>query len=236
MKCILTLILLLCIQLNVFATDSIDPSLRKNELTQQLKELKNNHLYLIGKITALKGGRLPALSPKERKIVKEYKELNKLLTFWTASAGLKEALVNRYIQATQKQVDEDLNFEAANLSFELIQEIDRLQKQYKINSFPMVHNFLIMLHYKKRGACKDWAEDLLKKIEKIPRKYFTAYWGEAFPGKVTEHNVAVLVPHGTSFNEGLMIDPWRTAGKPFWLHVTKDHFYKWQAWPAYEPR
>lgn len=215
----------------------IDATLRYNELKTQLDQIKSQNASLIGRVEALKGKRVVDLSRREKKILTQYNEVNKLLHFWRPAAGLKSALVNRYHKTLGVPADEaKLQEEASFLAFEIIQEIYRLQKKYKINSFPVVHNFLIMLHYKKRGACKHWAEDLLIKIEKLPRKYFTAYWGEAFPGKVTEHNIAVLVPRGAPFSEGLMIDPWRTASRPFWLPVKEDHFYKWQAWPQYLPR
>lgn len=215
----------------------IDATVRYNELNAQLTQIKSDHFSFIGRIEALKGRRVVDLSRKEKKVLTQYNEVNKLLHFWRPAAGLQNALIDRYHKALGIPQDEKkLNDEASFLAFELIQEIYRLQKEYKINSFPVVHNFLIMLHYKKRGACKHWAEDLLIKIEKLPRKYFTSYWGEAFPGKVTEHNIAVLVPRGAPFKEGLMVDPWRTAGRPFWLPVKEDHFYKWQAWPQYLPR
>ncbi|EKD41719.1 MAG: hypothetical protein ACD_73C00560G0001, partial [uncultured bacterium] len=160
----------------------IDATLRYNELNGQLNQIKSNNASLIGRIEALKGKRVADLSRKEKKVLAQYNEVNKLLHFWRPAAGLKEALIHRYHKAVGIPKNEaGLNDEASFLAFELIQEIYRLQKKYKINSFPVVHNFLIMLHYKKRGACKHWAEDLLIKIEKLPRIFFSSYWGEAFP-------------------------------------------------------
>ena len=89
---------------------------------------------------------------------------------------------------------------------------------------------MIDVGVRKRGACKHWAEDLLNYLRTVERKYFQVAWGEANMQKITEHNVAVIIPNGQPFDSGMMVDPWRTSGIPFWLKVKKDKHYHWQHW------
>lgn len=183
---------------------------------------------------------LRTLNRPEKKMYSRYLLLKKELIFTEQTAALYTDLINNY-SAHHSLIPpdsfewEEIKKEAARLSFNLITAISQLQKSYKINSFPIVHNLFIDIGLKKRGACKHWAEDLLKKIESVDHPHFTSFWGEAHPGNILEHNVAVIAPRGASFDEGILIDPWRTAGKPFWISVKKDN-HPWQMWSGYEPR
>lgn len=193
-----------------------------------------------------------SLSPQERKKKKEYRFLLEKYYFWNLAADLKKDLIKTFEETKSSlpnpppngggdapkaptQNEESLEFECNHLAIILIGEIQKLQKEYKINTFPTIHNVLIAIKIKKRGACKHWAEDLLTKLEKEPRTFFDIYWGQAHAATVREHNVAVLVPRGQVFKKGLVIDPWRTAGKPFWIPVSEDH-YPWESWEGYLPR
>lgn len=183
---------------------------------------------------------LRSLRRSEKKMYSRYLLLKKELIFTQQTSALYTDLINNY-SAHHSLIPpdsfewEEIKKEAARLSFNLITAISQLQKSYKINSFPIVHNLFIDIGLKKRGACKHWAEDLLKKIESVDHPHFTSFWGEAHPGNILEHNVAVIAPWGASFDEGILIDPWRTAGKPFWIPVKKDN-HPWQMWSGYEPR
>lgn len=127
----------------------------------------------------------------------------------------------------------DVHAETTRLAVGLFNEVERLGNKYKMFFIPIVHNFFIDTGFKDRGACKHWAEDLLTYLRTVDRKYFDVTWGEAFPQKANEHNVAVLIPRDQKFSDGIFIDPWRTAGKAFWIRVTDDKHYPWKQWPDY---
>lgn len=179
--------------------------------------------------------RMRSVSDQDEKA--HYFDLKNQLTFWGYASGLREALILRY-QDTHPDISikdqEAMSEEANHLAITLIQRIEELRAQYKIQTFPTWHNLLIDMGLKKRGACKHWAQDLLNKITPMPRTYFMTYWGEAHPKTIREHNVAVLVPKDAAFPEGLLVDPWRTAGVPFWIVVKQDH-YPWHVWNGYVP-
>lgn len=166
----------------------------------------------------------------------QYARLKKELAFWENVYGFKRDLLNRYLTIhPDEQELPALNDETDHLALGIIEGIEKFRRSYKIGTFPIVHNLFIQMHLKKRGACKHWAEDLLTLINTMEHPHFTSLWAEAHPGAMNEHNVAVLVPRGADFREGLLIDPWRTAGKPFWTIVKKDS-YPWQQWNGYQPR
>ena len=165
---------------------------------------------------------------------KRYLELDHKIAIYKPVFDLKESLKTMYLKGATQSVDENvLNEESLRLSIGLMDEIGRLKQKYKSFSIPIVHNMLIDVGIKKRGACKHWAEDLLDYMRPISRQFFSITWGEANPKKFNEHNVAVIYPNYSEFADGLIIDPWRTSGKPYWITVKDDHHYKWQKWALY---
>lgn len=165
---------------------------------------------------------------------KEFKKIQKQKRYLDKIQGLSQDLAANYLKTSHKKVDgKKLRQESLNLAIGVVDEIGRLKSKYKSFAIPIVHNMLIDVGLKKRGACKHWAEDLLTFLRTTKRDFFYVTWGEANPKKMTEHNVAVIYPNHASFYDGLLIDPWRTSGKPFWIPVKKDKHYKWNPWDYY---
>lgn len=179
-------------------------------------------------------GRRRYLREEMAELRKRYLELDRKIAIYKPVYDLKESLKTMYLKGATQSVDESaLNEESLKLSIGLMDEIGRLKQKYKSFSIPIVHNMLIDVGIKKRGACKHWAEDLLDYMRPISRQFFAITWGEANPKKFNEHNVAVIYPSYGKFQDGLLIDPWRTSGKPYWITVKDDHHYKWQQWALY---
>jgi len=178
------------------------------------------------------------LTREQQKLKGQYNKLKKEWEYWEPVYKLSQSLQQIYQAHHTDLSDEDkkaLEIESDKLGRQLISATFTLKKEYKIGTFPVVHNLFLQMGLKKRGACKHWAEDLLVAISGVDHPHFTAYWAEAHPGNILEHNVAVLAPKGQPITEGLIIDPWRTAGKPFWIPL-KDDNHPWQQWKGYEPR
>lgn len=173
------------------------------------------------------------VSKKHLKYKKEYLRLKNELHDLKPYYDLQNQLNEIYLRAYPKAATKDLYQETNQLSLQIIPEIHRLKKTYKSSPLPIINNMMINAGMKKRGVCKHWAEDLLEFLKPIKRNFFHVTWGTANPNKSTEHNVAVLFPIGKSFDQGLIIDPWRTAGRPFWVKITEDKHYKWEPWSEY---
>jgi hypothetical protein len=185
--------------------------------------------------TGTSGFRNPVkLTPERAEMRKKFLELSEQKRIYDPIAELKEEYNAMYFRNPKTVADKAaVNEEAIRLASGLIDETERLKTKYKSFFIPIFHNMMIDVGVKKRGACKHWAEDLLSYLRKVDRKYFTVTWGEAHAKKFTEHNVAVVFPEYGRFDDGILFDPWRTSGKPFWVAVTADPHYHWTEWDQY---
>ena len=230
----------------VFAKTAAAPlqTITPANFDQILSETDAEFQALVGKYSLkkleqldhIKNTAVTHLSADEVHARDEYKKLLERKVDLDFMRGLRDALVKQY-QDNAPSPDYDrkaLHDESTLLSVGLIHEIARLKEKYHSFFMPVVHNMMISVGMRKRGACKHWAEDLLTFMLPIDRKFFYLNWGEAHPGKVGEHNVAVLIPKGTPFEKGLFIDPWRTSGKPFWLKIPDDKHYHWKRWEGWD--
>lgn len=206
----------------------------QNELTQQLTPAV---IKKIGKKQEGGGknqGRLK-LSSQQNILADQYKKNQEALRLYSEIDGFRDSLNEIYLK--QNHIDDAtfqrLNNESTRLAIGLFAETKRLKEKYRSIFMPIVHNMMIDIGVRKRGACKHWAEDLLEYLRMQKREFFYVTWGEANPGKMTEHNVAVLYPVTGGFYDGVFIDPWRTSGIPFWLSTTKDKHYHWNPWDYY---
>ena len=174
------------------------------------------------------------LSPEEMQIKKAYFQAKKDKEYVDGVRRFRDELNRMYLKDKNVSVDQQkLNRESTLFALEIFSETEKLKKQYRSFGIPVVHNMMISVGIRKRGACKDWAEDLLNHMIPIERKYFQLAWGEANPRKINEHNVLVVYPRYAQFENGLIVDPWRTSGKVLWLYVTEDHHYKWHPWQGF---
>lgn len=171
------------------------------------------------------------MSASEIQIKKEFNDAKTTKLLIDDMYNLRAELIKMYNAGTPSSVDQNrLHRETTMLTLEIFERTEKLRQQYRSFALPIVHNMMIDLGIRKRGACKDWAEDLLTHVIPLEREFFHVTWGEANPKKITEHNVLVIYPRHAEFKNGLVIDPWRTSGKVFWVYTTKDRHYKWQPW------
>lgn len=172
-----------------------------------------------------------SLSTREIQIKKEFAEAKNTKLLVDDMHNLRDELLKMYNAGKPVSVDTNkLDRETTMLTLEIFSETEKLKKQYRSFGVAIMHNMMMSVGMRKRGACKDWAEDLLNHVIPLPREFFHVTWGEANPKKITEHNVLVIYPKYAEFKNGLVIDPWRTSGKVFWVYTTKDRHYKWQPW------
>ncbi|WP_037940739.1 hypothetical protein [Sulfurospirillum arcachonense] len=118
--------------------------------------------------------------------------------------------------------------EAQALSYQMIKQSEKLTKEYHLVSPPLYHNFLVNIGIKKRGLCWHFAYDMLEHAKKQNLNNFDYYIGGANINDYwQEHNSLVITCKGCSFDEGILIDPWRNSGKLYFSKINNDHDYKW---------
>jgi len=153
----------------------------------------------------------------------------KELKYKNLSKNEKEKIKNLYktFLSLSPYVDKA---EAEKLSFLFVLYPIYLSRKYSLSYPPLFHNFLVNLHIKDRGLCYQWVEDILSYINCSEYKSFDFHWGVANRGKINEHNVIVVTAKGDTFENGIVLDPWRNSGDLFFTKVNKDKSYEFVEW------
>lgn len=137
----------------------------------------------------------------------------------------------------ERRLEEDLisllgyqDAETAILANTALQRTRTLAKKYGIVGFSLFHNFLVNLGLKDRGLCCHWTKDLLETLRELKLEKFRVSWTVSSYGSFREHSSVAVVPVGKDFKQGLVLDPWRHAGRLYWSKIDQDS-YKWRPHP-----
>lgn len=117
---------------------------------------------------------------------------------------------------------------AAKLAYEYT---ETLARQYEITDPPLVHNTKVNLGIKPRGLCWHWAEDMEKRLNAEGFATLDMHRAVANAENVfrLEHSTAIISARGDSFEDGIVLDPWRKGGQLTWVAVAEDDRYDWVA-------
>jgi hypothetical protein len=124
--------------------------------------------------------------------------------------------------------------EATRVAESVMYHSARLAEDYKLVRPAAFHNVLVRIGLKDRGLCHHWTTDLMKQLQELQLKTYQLYWGVAYRGsELREHNSVVIAARGDSFENGMVLDPWRYSGVLFWDRVENDR-YPWKERPRHE--
>ena len=139
---------------------------------------------------------------------------------------------SRRLEAAIILLSDSINQNDAKLVSEaLIASTSELALSYHMASPPRYHNLLIHMGMKKRGLCCHWAEDLRTSLIAINQDTIQIDWLVANHGSpLTEHNSLVIYAENMGWQQGIVFDPWRKSGRPYWVQVSLDN-YSWQQHP-----
>jgi hypothetical protein len=102
----------------------------------------------------------------------------------------------------------------------------KLAKDYRVVLNPEFTVFLVNVGMRKRGWCGHWAQDIGARLKELKLKTLVLHWGVAFDHTSSENNCLVVTARNQPFQDGIIIDGWRRAGRLFWCPVIKDHEYE----------
>lgn len=174
------------------------------------------------------------LKTKQRRFAKEYVKTQDKLLDLEPIASFRNELVKKYLGFHKGTPHSpELENEATRIALTLFKRTFVLKDEFKMNFIPSLHNFLYDVGLKPAGECYHWAEGLLEQVKPMPREFFLVTWAHSKPKTNAEHNVTVIFPREASFDDGLLFDPWRTGGKPFWRSPKIDPHFKWKKWDDY---
>ena len=101
-----------------------------------------------------------------------------------------------------------------------------LAREYGVVWFSGFQNLLIHLGMRQRGYCGHYTRDIGERLKELRLKTLVLHWGAAFPGAEIENNCLVVTARNQPFEEGIIMDGWRQAGKLFWSPLKKDMTYR----------
>jgi hypothetical protein len=116
--------------------------------------------------------------------------------------------------------------EAEALSYTAHTTARQLKRDYRVVLNPEFTVFLYNVGLRKRGWCGHWAQDIGAKLKELKPKTLVLHWGEAYPNTSSENNALVVTARNQRFEDGIIIDGWRRAGRLFWCPVKKDDEYE----------
>ena len=123
------------------------------------------------------------------------------------------------------------SYDARQTSEILINTSVDLANEYQMVSPPRYHNFLINIGLRERGLCCHWAEDLFTELRHLEINSIKFDWLVTNLGNpLREHNALVVYAEDKTWHEGIIFDPWRKSGIPFWTKVSNDK-YPWHQHP-----
>src|SRR6266496_4302554 len=101
-----------------------------------------------------------------------------------------------------------------------------LKRDYRVVLNPEFTVFLINIGMRKRGWCGHWAQDIGARLKELNLKTLVLDWGVAYDHTSSEKNCLVVTARNQLFQDGIILDGWRRAGRLFWCPVIKDDEYE----------
>jgi hypothetical protein len=101
-----------------------------------------------------------------------------------------------------------------------------LAREYRVVLNPEFTVFLVNIGKRKRGWCGHWAQDIGARLKELNLKTLVLHWGVAYDHTSSENNCLVVTAPNQPFQDGIILDGWRRAGRLFWCPVIKDHEYE----------
>jgi hypothetical protein len=102
-----------------------------------------------------------------------------------------------------------------------------LAREYRIAWCPAYQNLLIHMGKRQRGYCGHYARDIGSRLKELKLKTLVLHWGAAYAGTLDENNCLVVTARNQPFEEGIILDGWRKAGRLFWCALKKDSAYQY---------
>lgn len=115
---------------------------------------------------------------------------------------------------------------AAQIAYDYTRQ---LAIDYQITDAPLVHNTKVNLGWKPRGLCWHWAEDLQNRLnaEGFETLEMHRAIANADNDWLIDHSTAIISAKGDTFDQGVVLDPWRQGGVLFWSPLADDTRYDW---------
>ncbi len=102
----------------------------------------------------------------------------------------------------------------------------QLAHDYGVTLFPGFQNFLVNVGAREKGFCAHYTRDIGTRLREFHFKTLELHWGIAYAKLEDENNALVITARGQKFEDGIVLDAWRRAGRLWWSPVKKDYDYE----------
>jgi hypothetical protein len=94
---------------------------------------------------------------------------------------------------------------------------------------PGFQNLLIKTGARKGGYCYQYSMEVLVRLDALKLKTVEFHWAEAEAGTMLEDNGIVVTARGQPFEQGVLLDSWRSQPHVAWMDVRRDpQRYHWK--------
>jgi hypothetical protein len=100
-----------------------------------------------------------------------------------------------------------------------------LAREYGLVWCPAFQNVLIHMGKRQRGYCGHYARDIGERLKELKLKTLVLHWGSVYAGTLDESNCLVVTARNQPFEDGIILDGWRRAGRLFWCALKNDADY-----------
>lgn len=120
--------------------------------------------------------------------------------------------------------------EAARLAATSVEDAASLAREYRAVRPAWIHNWLVNAGWRERGLCYEWANDLFPRLHSLNLRTLELHLAVARMDTRREHNCIVVTARGQAFENGVVLDAWRHAGRIWFGDVATDK-YPWRPLP-----
>ena len=104
--------------------------------------------------------------------------------------------LSKLLQLLDKSIPQD---EAMHLSQDIFHETQKLTKEFKLTSPPLLHNTLVNIGLREKGLCYHWSDALYTHFSQKKYPHFEFHLvGANISEYFSEHNALVIVAKGGS--------------------------------------
>ena len=144
------------------------------------------------------------------------------------SPKVEENNIVKLSQLLHTQSAYAISTETMQLSRDIFSKTAKLTKEFQMTSPPQYHNFLVNIGMKEKGLCYHWSDALYLHFMQSDYPSFEFHLAVSNKGEYwSEHNSLVIVGKGKPIESGIVIDPWRYAGKLYFSKLKDDKQYHW---------
>ena len=150
-----------------------------------------------------------------------------VFTTWMGAAWARDERSIKELRDALVALAPDVDLgEAELLSTTAHTESRRLAREYRVVLNPSFQNLLVNIGMRQRGYCAHYVRDIGSRLREMKFKTLVLHWGAYDAKGPDESNCLVITARHQRFEDGIVLDAWRRAGRLYWSSVKKDYEYE----------